>query len=544
MANLSPVLEEDLTPNRGTALTFRITTGTAVVAIAAILSIGSFVYFFLNGMTNVYGDGVAHLNIARKVIDSPDNSIWQRYIQIGSPWLPLHTVLMMPLVANDWMWRSGAAGSIISMLCFVVAAYFLYRLSRRFYEADQLSGNSYLPLLSVAVFCLNPSLLYIQSTPLTEVLFIASLIGSIYALQCWVDEQSIRRLIVAGSVMALSTLTRYEAWPVAALSVLVVLISFNGSRAHRIKECAIYTGLVAIGPVYWLWHNYAIYGNAIEFLTGASSARGIYLQNRSNLGWSRILVGNLPLDFATIACALAVCAGPLVLIIASAGFIWWIAHFRKSLRTRLAYLLLGVPFLFHAFSLYRGEIQIFPFSAFGLLNVRYGLPHVAAVALFLPALVLSFPKSVQMLASTGMVIAIILQYGFLISEGASQLAVYQEGYRNGVNSKAAREISKVSSYVRQHPADGLTLMNTGSLGPVVSQGGMIFAKVIHEGSARWHQLAEQGIPADVSTVIVRSGDPLDIRLQSEYLLKRDLNGQFKPELEVGSISVFRRFAKK
>src|SRR5689334_21554312 len=141
MADPSPVLEEDLTPSRGAALTVRISTGTAVVAIAAILSIGSFVYFFLNGMTKAYGDGVAHLNIARKVVDSPVDSIRQRYIQIGSPWLPLHTVLMMPLVANDWMWRSVSAGSIVSMLCFIVAAYFLYRLSRRFYEADPPSGN-------------------------------------------------------------------------------------------------------------------------------------------------------------------------------------------------------------------------------------------------------------------------------------------------------------------------------------------------------------------------------------------------------------------
>ena len=49
-------------------------------------------------MTNVYGDGIAHVNIARKVVDSPDDSLWQRYIQIGSPWLPVQTVAMLPLV--------------------------------------------------------------------------------------------------------------------------------------------------------------------------------------------------------------------------------------------------------------------------------------------------------------------------------------------------------------------------------------------------------------------------------------------------------------
>jgi len=71
--------------------------------VASFLSIASFIYCFSQGMTNHYGDGVAHANIARKVVDSPDDSLWQRYIQIGTPWIPLQTVLMLPLVANDWM---------------------------------------------------------------------------------------------------------------------------------------------------------------------------------------------------------------------------------------------------------------------------------------------------------------------------------------------------------------------------------------------------------------------------------------------------------
>src|SRR6185369_958641 len=88
---------------------FLIEHGSLTVAtIAGILSVISFVYFFTNGMTNHYGDGIAHLNIARKVVDSPDSSLWQRYLQIGTPWLPLQTVLMLPLVANDGLWRSGA----------------------------------------------------------------------------------------------------------------------------------------------------------------------------------------------------------------------------------------------------------------------------------------------------------------------------------------------------------------------------------------------------------------------------------------------------
>ena len=110
--------------------------GLLVIIFATLLSLASFVYFFTNGMTNHYGDGIAHVNIARKVVDSPDDSLWQRYLQIGTPWLPLQTVLMLPLVAIDPLWRSGAAGSLVSMIAFVVAATMIYRIALQLYGAD------------------------------------------------------------------------------------------------------------------------------------------------------------------------------------------------------------------------------------------------------------------------------------------------------------------------------------------------------------------------------------------------------------------------
>src|SRR5204863_740782 len=113
------------------ALTLRLLASTVrpvavILILATVISVSSFLYFFANDMTNVYGDGVAHVNIARKVVDSPDGSLWRRYIQIGSPWLPLQTVLMLPFVTNDWMWRTGMAGSLVSMFSFVVTALSIY----------------------------------------------------------------------------------------------------------------------------------------------------------------------------------------------------------------------------------------------------------------------------------------------------------------------------------------------------------------------------------------------------------------------------------
>lgn len=510
-----------------------------VAIIAILLSISSFLYFFANDMTNVYGDGVAHVNIARKVVDSPDDSVWRRYIQIGSPWLPLQTVLMLPLVTNDWMWRTGVAGSIVSMISFIIAAVSLYLLAATLYRQEDMIWRTALPAMTSGIFVFNPGVLYMQSTPMGELVFMSALVAAVYMLQRWVGDQTPKRLAVAGVTMAVATLARYEAWPVAALSVAIVALTSSGNWPQKIRKSALFSGLVAMGPCYWFWHNWAIYGSAFEFLTGPNSARGIYLQNRINFGWSTMLVGHAGLDVLVMAATTAVCAGPFVLLLSLAGFIIALIARRKSLVHLSPLVLLILPFFFHVLSLYRGEIQVFPLSAFGLLNIRYGLPHVPGVALFAPVALLAFKGPARRWAGVVLCLIVVTQYWFLISEGPAQLAVYQEGYRNGVNARPARERARVALFLMANPPRPLILMHTGALGPVVSQGGLRFSEIIHEGSLRWHQL-DDGIPSDLATVIVQRGDPLDVRIREAPVLERDLERDFQEELSVGNIKVFER----
>jgi hypothetical protein len=509
-----------------------------VLAAVAAISILAFLYFFSRGMTNNYGDGLAHVNIARKILDSPDESLWQRYMQIGSPWLPLQTVAMLPLVWNDSLWRTGAAGSIVSMVSFVVAAMMLFMLARRYYRSHEDGRFPILPMIAAGIFVFNPSVLYIQSTPMSELVFIAAFASSVYALQRWNDNRSRGRLAAAGAVMALACLARYEAWPAAAVAVAIVAFCAEGNLIRRIASGAIFGVVAATGPLYWLWHNWAIYDDPFEFLTGPSSARGLYLQNRANLGWSQVFVGNLPLDVGLMAAAVAVCAGPLLLLAATAG----LARVQRSYRRVSHYapaLLFGVPFLFHVWSLYRGEIQVFPFSVFGLLNVRYGLPHLPGVALLAPAAILFFRSSRRRGAAIAICGLVAVQYWWLLSDGANQLAVFQEGYRNGVNSRQARDLARVSEFLNANPPRAMILMQSGSLGPLVPRGGLRFASVIHEGTARWHQVADT-IPPDVSTVVVEQGDALDSRLRARPALARDLGEMFEPGYRTEKITVYSR----
>ena len=542
MFNPSTVLEEELHTPRSVPRkrTMPLNGPVAAVSIiAAVLSICAFLYFFANGMTNVYGDGVAHVNIARKVVDSPDNSLRQRYIQIGSPWLPVQTVSMLPLVANDWMWRTGVAGSIVSMISFVITALALYLLARTFYRREDAAWSEALPALCVAIFIFNPSALYMQSTPMSEIVFMATLAAAVYLLQRWISDQTAKRLALAAGAMTVAMLTRYEAWPVAVLSILIVALTSRGDWKAKIKRCGLFAALVAVGPIFWLWHNWEIYGNALEFLSGPNSARGISLQNRVNFNWSAIFVGHAGLDLLIMAAATAVCAGPFVLVLSAAGFTRSLVAKRKSFLEYSPLILLILPFFFHAYSLYRGEIQIIPLSALGLLNVRYGLPHLLGVALFAPAAVLLFKGSSRRWAAVIVCVIIAGQYLYLIWEGPAQLAIYQEGYRNGVNARPVRERARVASFLQANPPDRLILMHTGALGPVVSQGGLCFSDTIHEGTVRWHQLGE-GIPKDVGTVIVQQGDPLDLRINENPVLVRDLLSEFEQQIWVGNIKVYER----
>jgi hypothetical protein len=205
-------------------------------------------------------------------------------------------------------------------------------------------------------------------------------------------------------------------------------------------------------------------------------------------------------------------------------------------------LLLLVPFFFHLLSVYRGEIQIFPLSAFGLLNVRYGLIHLVAAAMFAPAAIGLLLRLGPRKATITFAVAVVLQYALILDEGPSQIAIFQEGFRNGVNSRAAREREQIASALKANPPGGVVLMQTGSLGPVVSKGGLRFADVIHEGTIRWHEV-ESRIPDDVLTIILEEDDQIHQKLRQNELLSDDFDQNFRLRARVGKIEVYERKQK-
>ena len=93
----------------------------------------------------LYGDAVAHLHIARRLFDSRTPG----FRQLGSVWLPLPHLLLMPFVQKMSWWQSGVAAALPSMACYVAACVGLYRLALRCVRHS-------LAWLARSVFCAEP----------------------------------------------------------------------------------------------------------------------------------------------------------------------------------------------------------------------------------------------------------------------------------------------------------------------------------------------------------------------------------------------------
>lgn len=476
-----------------------------------ILSLFSYLYFFHLGLTNLYGDGIAHLNIARKIVDLDTTSIWQRYIQLGSPWLPLPHFLMLPFVWHDYFWRTGLAGSLVSMFSYLLCVMCLFEIANIFassyfkQEQHLLAG-----ILAALIFALNPSVLYLQSSPMTELPFLATYVLAVYLLLKWSLSGSTKYLILSAFITSLSTLTRYEAWAMLPATVLVIFIAQQGSIQQRAKSSILWLAIAFLGIIYWLWHNWAIYGNALEFYNGFYSAKGIYTRLQSRLGWADFVIGNIPLaSLVAVATSLA-CSGIVSLLGIFSFFYTILIIFRDKnkefLIKILPIFLLVIPFLFTIYSLYTGNIQIYPLSAISLLNVRYGLNITLALAIF-PIIFLKPGNTKKFLFVFSLV---VFNYYWLISDGVNQLAVIQEPYRNNFNIREARARRKLTNYLLTHPPQRKTLIYSGDLAAIITFSRLKFQDIVFEGIDGWHS---EKIPENVNTIIVKEGDSLWQKLE-------------------------------
>jgi hypothetical protein len=371
-------------------------------------------FFYRGGYLAYYGDAEAHLNIARRILDSRTPG----YDELGSVWLPLPHVLMAVFARNDALWRTALAGSIVSGISFVLAGGFLYATARRVFD-------SAMPAVAATlVFATNPNVLYLQSTAMTEPLFMATAMAVLYFTVRFRDTQSWIAICGAGIAALCGTLTRYDGWFPIPFVTLFVLVA---ARRRRIAKAALFAAIACLGPLYWLGHNWWCCSNALDFYNGPYSAKGIqgsaYYPGLHD--WMKAW-----LYFRT---AVRWCAGVPLLWLGAAGLAaclavrkaWWPAT------------LLLLPGAFYLWSMHSsGGTPMFlpdlwPNSYY---NSRYGLALFPALAWGLAALVSLAPGRAQRLAAAGAVLAAAMPW--LIHPKPDAWITWKESQVNSVARRA------------------------------------------------------------------------------------------------------------
>src|SRR5690348_12622661 len=145
--------------------------------LATSVSILTFLFYLKAGDVLLYGDAIAHINIARRVFDSKTPGL----LQLGTVWLPLPHLLMIPFIVSMKMWRTGAGGSIPSMAAYVFGVIGIFRLTRNaLSQAVKVDGPASIAAwIAALVYAANPNLIYMQSTAMGESLYLAFFIWAI-----------------------------------------------------------------------------------------------------------------------------------------------------------------------------------------------------------------------------------------------------------------------------------------------------------------------------------------------------------------------------
>jgi hypothetical protein len=210
--------------------------GLLVFAAALAAGAAAAYFFAAHGLTLAHYDARGHLIVARRVTDS----LTPGWRQLGALWLPLPHVLNAVPVMWDWNYRTGFSAVAINIFAMAAGLGALAQFVSRRTSSTAAGGTA------AAVVLLNPGVLYLSSTPMTEPLLFAF---------CWLALNSADRRLDSpepysplpnpGPWMAFAALTRYEAWPVSFVMTILTALSRRTDRVRTFARLAIWPAAAA-----------------------------------------------------------------------------------------------------------------------------------------------------------------------------------------------------------------------------------------------------------------------------------------------------------
>jgi hypothetical protein len=286
-----------------------------VLSAVAVCLLSAYILFMRDHHSLIYyGDSVSHLVIARRVFDSIHPSIGL----LGSVWLPATHVLLMPFVTNEFLFRTGLAGTIVSTLSTAATALLLFRIVKLQFSSNHISGTL-VALIACAVFLTNPSVLYMGIVPMMEAPFMMFFMLSVYYLQrlfhshirnnCEDSNISSEKrntsikstismsgqttlLLKCSLAISAATLTRYEGWLLPFVFIFLILImgyvrkrkalsqdkTLGTKSSDKINALSlvILSTIILVsvsGILFWLYWNSYYTNDPLYFAAGPYSAQ-------------------------------------------------------------------------------------------------------------------------------------------------------------------------------------------------------------------------------------------------------------------------------
>ena len=492
------------------ASTVRDSSPAQVGGLALLASLFSFFYYFQHSDLLLYGDAVAHINIARRVFDSQTPGL----LQLGTVWLPLPHLLTIPFIISNSLWQNCAGGSFPSMIAYVFGVVGIFRLVRGLLESYPSTGvPSKTPVAvgawtAAVVYGANPNLLYMQTTAMTESLYLCLFIWAVVFIAEFIralrgnilrpdDSQRIDPKVTTSLTrcawcLAGAELTRYDGWFLAgAIGAMVVVIAvWRGRRSSERNDyvfrhsAAKFLLGIAIVPILWLAYNRAVYGSALEFANGPYSASGIE---------QRVGAPNPALHDAGVAALYFLKSAQLNMADGNWGRIWLAASLATlalatwKLRAQAAPIfLLWVPLIFYALSIAYGSVPIHVYTwwPFATFNQRYGLqllPMFAASGGLLTACVSQLANKGRHGGKlvTPLLALIVASYASVWNSKPLCLKEAQKNWdiRNPLNLAVLRVVSHL-------PLQSRFLMDIGEHVGIMEQAGIPLRRVVNNENHR------------------------------------------------------------
>ena len=488
----------------------------AVMGSCAAASLVAMVWSWRHDALLNYGDAEAHLHIARRILDSHRPGLEQ----LGSVWLPLPHLLMVPFVAVFAWWRDGIAGLIPSALAWFASCWGIYRLARRWLEPVSAA-------VALAFFALNPNLIYLQTTAMTEPLFVCEMVWTVVWLVEWrtsMDgggERARTRLLWPIALMLVAAVfTRYDGWIMALIAWTAIGVGLM--KRGKLRSGVFWTATLVViaAPLVWLVYNQVVFGDWLEFARGPYSAKAIELRTATpgagppHPGWHNPWVS---LIFYVKTFEMDAAAGQWGNLLLSAGILGTAWGGLIARRNAFAWaLLLWLPVPFYAYSVSYGSVPIFlpvwwPHSFY---NTRYGLEMLPALALgmgfaasFFLAGFREFNPRLTRIAAALLFAAIGINTALMARQGP---LVYIEGTKNAIARRPYEQVlaTALRAQLASRPS-ATVLMNTSIYPQVVALSGIPLHQTINESDKEFYQEALAAPARHAAIVFATEGDPIE-----------------------------------